>query len=115
MNEYTFVIRTDKDLHDRIRKLAYLANTSRSAAIRKLLQSQGEEQQIAALTSSQVPLLCTRNIANDENTMAFYGENDQPAIPHASHQRDQLGDLPKEWILTPCNGKKQPNGHGEFQ
>lgn len=49
MNEYTFVIRTDKDLYDRIRKLAYLANTSRSAAIRKLLQSQEEEQQIATL------------------------------------------------------------------
>jgi predicted transcriptional regulator len=49
MNEYTFVIRTDKVLHDRIRKLAYLANTSRSAAIRKLLQSQEEEQQIATL------------------------------------------------------------------
>ena len=49
MNEYTFVIRTDKDLYDRIRKLAYLANTSRSAAIRKLLQSQEEEHQIATL------------------------------------------------------------------
>ena len=49
MNEYTFVIRTDKDLHDRIRKLAYLANTSRSAAIRKLLQSQQEEHQLATL------------------------------------------------------------------
>ena len=49
MNEYTFVIRIDKDLYDRIRKLAYLANTSRSAAIRKLLQSQEEEQQIATL------------------------------------------------------------------
>lgn len=49
MNDYTFVIRTDKDLYDRIRKLAYLANTSRSAAIRKLLQSQEEEQQIATL------------------------------------------------------------------
>lgn len=49
MKEYTFVIRTDKDLHDRIRKLAYLANTSRSAAIRKLLLSQQEEQQLATL------------------------------------------------------------------
>lgn len=58
MNEYTFVIRTDKDLYDRIRKLAYLANTSRSAAIRKLLQSQEEELQIAALIGPQVPLFC---------------------------------------------------------
>ena len=49
MNDYIFVIRTDKELHDRIRKLAYLANTSRSAAIRKLLQSQQEEQQLATL------------------------------------------------------------------
>ena len=49
MNEYMFVIRTDKDLHDRIRKLAYLANTSRSAAIRKLLQSQNEEEQLIML------------------------------------------------------------------
>jgi hypothetical protein len=51
MNEYTFVIRTDKDLHDRIRKLAYLANTSRSAAIRKLLQCQEEDQQLTTLIS----------------------------------------------------------------
>ena len=115
MNEYTLVIRTDKDLHDRIRKLAYLANTSRSAAIRKLLQSQEEEQQIAALTSSQVPLLCTRNFANGENTMPFFGENDQPAISHANHQHNQLGDLPKEWMLTPCNGERSPNDQGEFQ
>ena len=49
MNEYTFEIRTDKELYDRIRKLAYMANTSRSAAIRKLLQSQQEEQQLATL------------------------------------------------------------------
>ena len=49
MNEYTFVIRTDKELHDRIRKLAYMANTSRSAAIRKLLQSQQQEHQLATL------------------------------------------------------------------
>ncbi len=49
MNEYTVVIRTDKDLHDRIRKLAYLANTSRSAAIRKLLSSQREDEQLAML------------------------------------------------------------------
>ena len=49
MNEYMFVIRTDKNLHDRIRKLAYLANTSRSAAIRKLLQSQNEEEQLIML------------------------------------------------------------------
>jgi hypothetical protein len=49
MNEYTLVIRTDRALHDRIRKLAYLANTSRSAAIRKLLNSQKEEEQLALL------------------------------------------------------------------
>jgi len=49
MNEYTFVIRTDRDLHERIRKLAYLANTSRSAAIRKLLNSQSEDEQLATL------------------------------------------------------------------
>ena len=49
MNDHTFVIRTDKTLHEKIRKLAYLANTSRSAAIRKLLESQEEDQQIATL------------------------------------------------------------------
>ncbi len=51
MNDYTFVIRTDKTLHEKIRKLAYLANTSRSAAIRKLLSSQEEKAQLLVLTS----------------------------------------------------------------
>ncbi len=64
MNDYTFVIRTDKTLHEKIRKLAYLANTSRSAAIRKLLESQEEDQQIATLIGSQVPpTFCRRSIA----------------------------------------------------
>jgi hypothetical protein len=49
MNDYTFVIRTDRGLHERIRKLAYLANTSRSAAIRKLLNSQEEDAQLHIL------------------------------------------------------------------
>ena len=51
MNDYTFVIRTDKALREKIRKLAYLANTSRSAAIRKLLSSQEEKAQLLVLTS----------------------------------------------------------------
>ena len=64
MNDHTFVIRTDKNLHEKIRKLAYLANTSRSAAIRKLLSSQEEDQQIAILIGSQVlPTVCRRSIA----------------------------------------------------
>jgi len=64
MNDHTFVIRTDKTLHEKIRKLAYLANTSRSAAIRKLLESQEEDQQIATLIGSQVPpTVCRRSIA----------------------------------------------------
>jgi len=49
MNDYTFVIRTDRGLHEKIRKLAYLANTSRSAAIRKLLNSQEEDAQLHIL------------------------------------------------------------------
>lgn len=49
MNNYTVVIRTDRGLHERIRKLAYMANTSRSAAIRKLLNSQEEEAQLRIL------------------------------------------------------------------
>jgi len=51
MNEHAFVIRADKDLHERIRRLAYLANTSRSAAIRKLLKSQKEDEQLSVLIS----------------------------------------------------------------
>jgi hypothetical protein len=51
MNDYSFVIRTDRILHERIRKLAYLANTSRSAAIRKLLKSQEEDTQLTILLS----------------------------------------------------------------
>lgn len=51
MKDYKFIIRTDKDLHDRIRKLAYLSNASRSAVIRKLLQSQGEQEQLTVLNS----------------------------------------------------------------
>jgi len=49
MNDHTFVIRTDRTLHERIRKLAYMANTSRSAAIRKLLNSQEEKAQLHIL------------------------------------------------------------------
>ena len=64
MNEHSFVIRTDKNLREKIRTLAYLANTSRSAAIRKLLSSQEEDQQIAILIGSQVlPTVCRRSIA----------------------------------------------------
>ena len=53
MNDHTFVIRTDKNLHEKIRKLAYLANTSRSAAIRKLLSSQEEKAPLLGLTSEK--------------------------------------------------------------
>jgi hypothetical protein len=49
MNDHVFVIRTDQALHERIRKLAYLANTSRSAAIRKLLNQQDEAEQLSVL------------------------------------------------------------------
>ena len=49
MNDYVVVVRTDGDLHQRIRKLAYVSNVSRSAVIRKLLQSQDEKEQLAAL------------------------------------------------------------------
>ena len=49
MNDHVFVIRTDLELHERIRKLAYLANTSRSAAIRKLLRQQDESEQLSVL------------------------------------------------------------------
>lgn len=49
MNDYILMARADRDLHQRIRKLAYLANISRSAVIRKLLQIQSEKEQLAAL------------------------------------------------------------------
>jgi hypothetical protein len=49
MNDHVLVIRTDQELHERIRKLAYLANTSRSAAIRKLLNHQDEADQLSVL------------------------------------------------------------------
>jgi GTP cyclohydrolase FolE2 len=49
MNDRVFVIRTDHALHERIRKLAYLANTSCSAAIRTLLKQQDEEEQLSVL------------------------------------------------------------------
>lgn len=49
MNDYILIARTDRDLHQRIRKLAYLANISRSAVIRKLLQIQSEKEQLEAL------------------------------------------------------------------
>ncbi len=51
MNNKAFMVRTDKDLHERIRRLAYYANISRSGAIRKLLASQDEEAQLKALLS----------------------------------------------------------------
>jgi len=49
MNDHVVVIRTDRELHERIRRLAYLANTSRSAAIRKLLNQQDETEQLSVL------------------------------------------------------------------
>ena len=49
MNEHIVVVRTNYELHERIRRLAYLANTSRSAAIRKLLSQQDEEEQLSVL------------------------------------------------------------------
>jgi hypothetical protein len=40
--------------------------------------------------------------------MISFDENGQLPIPQRQPWRDQLGDLPKKWMLTPCNGKKQP-------
>ena len=51
MNEYVFMVRTNKELYEKIRRLAYHSNTNRSKVIRTLLASQKEDQQLRVLLS----------------------------------------------------------------
>jgi len=51
MNEYVFMVRTNKELYEKIRRLAYHSDTSRSKVIRTLLASQKEDQQLRVLLS----------------------------------------------------------------
>ena len=51
MNEHVFMVRTNKELYEKIRRLAYHSDTSRSKVIRTLLASQKEDQQLRVLLS----------------------------------------------------------------
>ena len=51
MNEHVFIVRTNKDLYEKIRRLAYHSNTNRSKVIRTLLANQKEDQQLKVLLS----------------------------------------------------------------